>query len=86
MLRGETTVWRDMLTRILTIGKQLVTGLDDGSAYVWDVQDGRRIRQVTLAALPQGPISYLSWTGEDVDASQPDSKTVQPWRERFLCV
>ena len=47
------------------VGKEIATGLDDGSIYVWDVQDGRKIRQVMLNSSPQGPISCLNWIGED---------------------
>src|SRR4051794_19193055 len=47
------------------VGKEIATGLDDGSIYVWDVQDGRKIRQVMLNSTPQGPISCLNWIGED---------------------
>jgi WD40 repeat protein len=71
--------WRDDGSdklKKLIIGKLLATGLDDGSVYVWDVQNGRQIRQVTLAALPQGPISCLSWIGEDIETVQGDSATV----------
>ena len=50
--------------------------MDDGSVYVWDVQDGRRIRQVMLASVPQGPISCLNWIGEDVEATSVDTTTV----------
>ena len=42
--------------------------------YVWDVQDGWRIRQVVLASVPQGPISCLNWIGEDIEATAVDTK------------
>jgi WD40 repeat protein len=76
MLRGETTVYRDICIKMLMGGKLLATGLDDGSVYLWDFQDGRRIRQAILASLPQGPISCLSWIGEDPESPQVDPTTV----------
>lgn len=48
----------------------IATGLDDGSVYIWDVQDGRRIRKVMLNSTPQGPISCLTWKGEDPSTAQ----------------
>ena len=39
---------------------------------MWDVQDGRRIRQVMLNSLPQGPISCLNWIGEEPGATAPE--------------
>jgi len=61
--------WRgDGLTpfsRSKSIGRILATGLDDGSIYVWDVQGGRKVRQVMLNFTLQGPISCLNWIGED---------------------
>jgi hypothetical protein len=54
----------------------IATGMDDGSVYVWDVQDGRRIRQVMLASVPQGPISCLNWIGEDTEATVVDATMV----------
>jgi hypothetical protein len=47
-------------------GKAIATGLDDGSVYVWDVQDARKTHQVMLNSLPQGPISCLNWIGEEL--------------------
>ena len=74
-LRGEKMVHR---SRSLSkeLGKVIATGLDDGSVYVWDVQDGRKVRQVMLNSLPQGPISCLNWIGEDIDATASHSSEV----------
>ena len=57
-------------------GKCIATGLDDGSVSVWDVQDGRKIRQVTLNSLPHGSISCLSWMAEDSSARKRDADLV----------
>jgi len=57
-------------------GKCVATGLDDGSVSVWDVQDGRKIRQVTLNYLPHGSISCLSWMAEDPSARKRDANLV----------
>ena len=57
---------------MLKSGKVIATGLDDGSVYVWDVQDGRQIRRVMLSSAPQGPISCLNWIGEDPSATPSD--------------
>lgn len=64
-----------MLRRV-GVGKVIATGMDDGSVYVWDVQDGRRIRQVMLCSVPQGPISCLNWIGEDTEATAVDTSKV----------
>ncbi len=72
--------WRDdgaiPLRTCLWIGKVIATGLDDGSVFVLDVQDGRKIHEVMLNSLPQGPISCLNWIGEDVNATASDVSTV----------
>jgi WD40 repeat protein len=70
--------WReDGITFSYTdVGKTIATGLDDGSVYVWDVQDGRKIRQVMLNSSPQGPISCLNWIGEDTTSAFASSKKV----------
>jgi WD40 repeat protein len=78
MLRGEETVGK--FVSPLTKGKTMATGLDDGSVYVWDVQDGRKIRQVMLNSLPQGPISCLNWIGEDTDSAFAGSNRVFRWK------
>ena len=44
--------------------------------YVWDVQDGRKIRQVILSSVSQGPISCLNWIGEDIEATAADTTKV----------
>jgi WD40 repeat protein len=72
---GEMMVL-ELLDRCSWLGKVVATGLDDGSVYVWDVQDGRKVRQVMLNSLPQGPISCLSWIGEDIDPATSDSSMV----------
>lgn len=66
------------------VGKTIATGLDDGSVYVWDVQDGRKIRQVMLNSFPQGPISCLNWIAEDTSSSFAGSKKVRYWKMLIL--
>src|ERR1700737_5022769 len=66
MLHGAKTV---LSPAILMEGKVIATGMDDGSVYVWDVQDGRKIRQVMLNSVPRGPISCLNWIGEDPNSA-----------------
>jgi hypothetical protein len=63
MLSGETMV-RKSLARELIVGKVIASGLSDGSVFVWDVQDGRKVREVVLEGQRQGRISCLNWIGE----------------------
>ena len=58
-------------------GKVLATGLDDGSVYVWNMQDGYKVRQVTLETTPQGPISCLNWVTEDPEVRAKDAVKVR---------
>lgn len=52
------------LARELIVGKVIASGLSDGSVFVWDVQDGRKVREVVLEGQRQGGISCLNWIGE----------------------
>lgn len=54
--------------------------------FVLDVQDGRKLRQVMLNSLPQGPISCLNWIAEDVDATANDLTMVLNCEESQLMV
>jgi hypothetical protein len=58
------------------IGRCIATGLNDGSVYTWDVQDGRKIRQVMLDSQPQGSLSCLTWIAEDPSYSKRDANLV----------
>jgi hypothetical protein len=53
---------------------------------VLDVQDGRKIRQVMLNSLPQGPISCLNWIGEDVNVPASDLTMVLNCEEGWLMI